>query len=237
MAKSMLARGAALIVMLAVSMPAAAQEATAAGEDVETATGRAPDEAAPQPAPFFEAVAERYRRLTAYEDVADVAEVIARAGRPPVRVETQIACKLDGEGLRVVTPGSQVREGVGLDLPIDTSPAMEALVLRYNLWLAPHMALHFADEPLKDLRLGVPEGFVPAAAGIAVVDDKRTVHLELESADSPSAADGEGTAKFEFWVDPESMLIQRIEGRQRLPDGADYRTTLDIKPVRVAPEA
>ena len=38
------------------------------------------------------------------------------------------------------------------------------------------------------------------------------------------------------------MLIQRIEGEQRLPDGADYSTTLDITPIladegqAVAPE-
>ena len=40
------------------------------------------------------------------------------------------------------------------------------------------------------------------------------------------------TAKFDLYVDPESMLIQRIEGEQRLPDGADYSTTLDITPIR-----
>jgi hypothetical protein len=30
------------------------------------------------------------------------------------------------------------------------------------------------------------------------------------------------------------MLIERIDGRQRLPDGADYRTTLQITPLRDA---
>lgn len=32
-------------------------------------------------------------------------------------------------------------------------------------------------------------------------------------------------------VNLQSMLIERIEGEQRLPDGAENRTTLDITPI------
>jgi hypothetical protein len=228
MTRNRLASGAVLMGALALSIPAAAQ-------DTAAPAGPAADAASVEAAPFFGALAERYRALRAYEDVADVVEVRTHAGRSPLRVETRIACRLEGDRLAVTTPGSQVRTGAGLEMPVDTSPAMEALVLRYNLWLAPHMALHFEDEPLQDLRLGVPEGFTAAAAETVIVDEKRFVHLELLSADATVPADAEPAARFEFWVDPQSMLIERIEGRQRLPDGADYRTMLRITPLRAEP--
>jgi hypothetical protein len=222
--------------VLAMSAPVVAQEPPA--DAPAPAVEGAPLDAAP----FFDALVERYRGLSSYEDVADVAEVRTREGRPPTRVETRIACTLEGGVLSVTTPGAQVRAGAGLDVPVDASPALEALVLRYNLWLAPHMALHFAEDPLTDFRLGVPEGFTVAGAETVVGDEKPLVHLALQSAEpappegggnDPQAA-AEPTATFEFWVDPESMLIERIEGRQRLPDGADYETSLQITPLRAA---
>ncbi|MHC4101420.1 MAG: hypothetical protein ACYS15_18295 [Planctomycetota bacterium] len=230
MPRNRLASGAVLVGALAVSVSAAGQ-APAADEQAGPAVNRS-DAAAVEPVSFFGALVDRYRGLSAYEDVADVVETRTRAGRPPLRVETRIACRLEGDKLAVTTPGSQVRTSAGLDVPLDTRPAMEALVLRYNLWLAPHMALHFVDDPLKDLRLGVPEGFTAAGAETVTVDERRLVRLELKSADTPKTDGAEGTARFDFWVDPQSMLIERIEGRQRLPDGADYRTTLAITHLR-----
>ncbi|MHC4217722.1 MAG: hypothetical protein ACYSU7_04620 [Planctomycetota bacterium] len=230
MARNRLLMGAVLAGALAVSLPAVAQDMVAANQP-----GPADDaavEAAVEPASFFGALVERYRGLSSYEDVANVVEVRTREGRPPLRVETRIACRLEGDRLTVTTPGSQVRAGAGLDVPLGTSPAMEALVLRYNLWLAPHMALHFVEDPLQDLRLGVPEGFTAAGAETVTVDQRDLVRLELRSADGASSADDAAPARFDFWVDPESMLIERIEGRQRLSDGADYETALQITPVR-----
>ena len=54
------------------------------------------------------------------------------------------------------------------------------------------------------------------------------VHLELKSGDGLSE---DYTAKFDLYIDPESLLVERIEGEQRLPDGADYYTSLDITPI------
>ena len=222
--------GAVLAGTLAVSLSSAAQT-PAAGEQPGPAVDR-PAAAAVEPALFFGTLVDRYRALSAYEDVVDVVETRTRSGKPPLRVETRIACRLEGDKLAVTTPGSQVRTSAGLDVRLETRPAMEALVLRYNLWLAPHMALHFVDDPLKDLRLGVPGGFTAAEAETVTVDQRRLVRLELRSVDTLEADGAEGTARFEFWVDPQSMLIERIEGRQRLPDGADYETVLQITPVR-----
>ena len=178
---------------------------------------------------FFQSLVDRYRRLVAYEDVADVVQITTRPGEEPQRVETRIAVTIQDNKLRVETPGSQVRDGIGLDVPLKTSPAMEAFVQKYNLWIAPHMALRFTDEPLQDFRLGVDEGFTPTKIETVKIDNKSMVHLQLTSGDGLSE---DYTARFELYVNPESMLIERIEGEQRLPDGADYRTTLDITPIR-----
>jgi hypothetical protein len=185
---------------------------------------------APEPTAYFQEIAERYRGLTAYSDEAQVVEVVTRPGAEPHRVESRIACRLEGEKLSVRTPGDQIAEGLNLASPTALSPAMEALVRRYNLWLAPHLALHFAADPLKDLRLGVPQGFVAATSEIVPAGEgKSTVRLELRSAEPP-AEGGEPAAVFSFWIDPESKLIRRVGGRQTLPDETGYELTLEIAP-------
>ncbi len=166
--------------------------------------------------------------LTAYEDISRVVQVTTRTGQDPHRFEMRIACRIDNDRLRIETPGSQVREGIGLDTPLKKSPAMDALVLRYNLWLAPHMALRFTDEPLKNFRLGVKEGFTPTEAEHVTVEKKQWVRLELKSGDGLSE---DYTARFDLFINLQSMLIERIQGEQRLPDGAEYHTTLDITPI------
>ncbi len=178
---------------------------------------------------FFESLVEHYRGLVAYEDVADVVQITTRPGEEPQRVEIRIAATIQDGQLRVETPGSQMRDSIGLDVPLKTSPAMETFVQKYNLWIAPHMALRFTDEPLQDFRLGVEEGFTPTLTETVIIDGRSLVRVQLKSGDGLSE---DYTAKFDLYVDPDSMLIQRIEGEQRLPDGADYSTTLDITPIR-----
>ena len=176
---------------------------------------------------FFEKLVERYRGLGVYEDTVDVVQVTTRDQRSH-RVETRIACTIEDGTLSVETPGSQVRDGIGLRVPITRSAAIEALVLRYNLWLAPHLTLRFADEPLKEFRMGVSEGFTPTKIEPVTLDDKQFIRLELTSGDGLSE---DARARFNLYVNPSTMLIERIEGRQRLPDGADYQTTLQITPI------
>lgn len=178
---------------------------------------------------FFESLVDRYRALVAYEDVVDVVQITTRPGEEPRRVETRISAIIQDDNLRIQTPGSQMRDGIGLDVPLKTSPAMEAFVQKYNLWIAPHMVLRFTDAPLQDFRLGVDEGFTPTITETVIIDGRSLVHLQLKSGDGLSE---DYTAKFDLYVDPDSMLIRRIEGQQRLPDGADYSTTLDITPIR-----
>ncbi len=143
---------------------------------------------------FFEGLVDRYRRLADYQDIVDVTEVVTRKGQPPHRLDTQIACRLDGEKLRVTSPGSQVRRGAGADLPLAKSPAMSELILRYNLWRAPHLAIRFLDKPLEDFRVGVPQGFIAASAQYTVINQRDMVQLKLRARSADTEA-GEQTAR------------------------------------------
>ena len=65
------------------------------------------------------------------------------------------------------------------------------------------------------------------------MDDRELIYIELKAADPPGRenADAPPAARFELWVNPDTMLIERIRGRQTLPDGAAYETTLEITVV------
>jgi hypothetical protein len=77
----------------------------------------------------------------------------------------------------------------------------------------------------------VDEGFTATGAESVTIDNKPMVHVELKSGDGSSE---DCQAKFDLFVNPDSMLIERIEGEQVLPDGANYSTTLQITPGEVA---
>ncbi len=196
--------------------PAATQEATPAAASLD-------------PSSFFQQLIDRYVALESYQDSADATYLTERPGEEPLRVETRIACEVKDGALRVETPGSQLREALGLDLPVGKTPALEALVLRYKLWLAPHMALRFTDDPRRELRQGVEEGFTPTRVEQVAQGARQLMHLELRSGDGLSE---ECAARFDLFVNPETMLIERIEGVERLPDGTQYRTFLEISPIR-----
>jgi hypothetical protein len=190
---------------------------------------------------FFQQLVERYRGLNLYRDVVNVVHVTQREGEEPKRIETQIACEVADGKLRVQTPASQMRRSLGsmgMDLPLKQSQPMIETQQKYDLWLAPHMTLKFTDEPLKHLRSGVEEGFIATEAEAITIDNKRMVHVELRS-DSVGGGGGlsqHATATVNLYVNSESMLIERIETEQRLPDGGSYSTTLEITPETVEGE-
>src|SRR5262245_48742671 len=138
------------------------------------------------PSAYFQKVVERYRSLITYRDTAHVVQVTQREGEEANRVETQIACEVADGKLKVKTPSSQARAAAGLNVPIKSSEHMRDAQLRYDLWLAPHMAMKFTDEPLKNMRAGVEEGFTPTQAEPVTIDNKRMVHLALRSGDGLS---------------------------------------------------
>ncbi len=211
------------------------------------------------PAIFFQKLVDRYRGLNLYNDVVTVVQVTQRVGAEPSRYETKITCEVADGKLNLRTPLSQIRHGFGLDdAVLQGEPAKDAQK-KYDLWLAPHMALKFTDQPLKDMRAGVQETFVATGAESVTIDDKKMIHVELRSgcsggkanagsavtdgagnssATKPAASFGETcAAKFDLYVNSDSMLIERIEGEQQLPDGASCSTTLQITPGEVEGQA
>jgi hypothetical protein len=179
------------------------------------------------PAAFFARLVRRYRELSSYRDTIRLVHVTTRDGEEASRVETEIGCQVRGGNLCVITPTSQTRDALSLALPVRHSKAAENAQRGYELWLAPHMTLKFDEEPLKHFRAGVEEGFTAAEAHNVTINDREMVQLELRSGDGLSE---DCAAKFDLFVNPETMLVECIAGEQRMPDGASAQTTLHITP-------
>jgi hypothetical protein len=209
----------------------AALTTTSSGPALRAAENAAPrPEAAAEldPAEFFSRVVDRYRDLLHYQDQTRLTQTITGEDERAQTIETEIACRVEGESLKVTTPLRQLRDPLGLRALLASSPALERWRHRYDLWLAPHMALKFLDRPLREFRAGVREGFVASEARSVVVDDRTLVQIKLRSAEPASGAE---PAEFDLFVNSRSMLIERIEGDQSLPDGGSLHTRLDITPI------
>lgn len=209
------------------SKPAASAPAAASQPQISGAASIADVISEDDPLRLFLSVVDRYRRLHTYRDTVNLVQVTHRAGEEPTRVETKLTCEVTGRELRVTTPASQMRSAVGLNMPTQKSADTKQREQDYALWLAPHMKMKFSDKPLEDFRAGVEEGFTATEAESVTIDEKSMVHLELRSGDGQSES---CAAEFDLYIDSQSLLIERIEGRQRLPDGAELETTLEITP-------
>ncbi|UCD74216.1 MAG: hypothetical protein JSV91_10545 [Phycisphaerales bacterium] len=228
------------VTVLALSAPLNAEQKDVLSTEAEGARcpqpaeqptlGRVGEEL-PDPLAFFQKLVERYRRLTTYRDTAQIVEITERQGQAPKRVEKRIACEIEDGELQVTTPAEQLLRRLGLVLPMRQSPVMDKARKDYDRWLAPHMTMKFAAEPLQDFRPGVEQGFTATEVGPVTIDQKEMVHLQLKSGDGRKE---KCDATFDLFVDPESMLIERIEGEQQLSDGASYQTTIEIDPERDA---
>lgn len=183
---------------------------------------------------FFQRVIDRYRRLEQYRDTTRLVQVTRRDGDEPSRVESRIVCEIADGKLQVQTPSSQAKSALGFDLPVKSAAPMRDAQLRYDLWLAPHMALKYTEAPLQQFRAGVDEGFTAVQAEAVTVEDKSMMQITLRSGDGLSE---QCTATFDVFVNADSMLIERIEGQQTLPDGANFSTTLDIVPQTPSAQA
>jgi hypothetical protein len=212
---------------------------TPCGADTATSGGRVHQPVHPSPSTtvefkldpsiFFQRLVDRYRGLYLYKDMIHIVHVTRRDGQETSRVESQMECEVAEGELKVKSPASQARDGLRLNVHGRQDQSAFEAQRKYDLWLAPHMTLKFTENPLKELRAGVNEGFTATEAEAVTIDNKRMVHVELRSGNTRDGASETGTAKVDLYVNSDSMLIERIETEQRLPDGADYTTTLDIK--------
>lgn len=184
---------------------------------------------------WFDLLVARYRSIESYQDSARVVEITDRPGERVERVETELSCEIRDGHLQVTTPTGQAFGDLGLVLPLRTSPRLEAMALRYAVWLAPHMGLKYNDAPLDDFREGTATGFHATGAEPVTIDDRPMVHIELTSGGEPDAPTADYDAKFDLFINPESMLIERIEGERRTVDGGRRLTTVDIVTAFVSP--
>lgn len=180
---------------------------------------------------FFADLVTRYREMTGYVEDTEVEQETSdlETGDPPVRTRTRIRAEITDGRLRVERPGllddavrTVVGESIGLE---DGESASES-----DLWLLPHMSLRFTDSVLQNFRAGVEQPFAPVEAELVNLNDRDLVRLELRSGDGFGIADG---ATFELFVDPDRMIIERVEGQQMLSSGLAFRTSLKIDPLHV----
>lgn len=208
---------------------------------------------------FWDALVARYRGLVSYSDLTNIVQ-ITREQSPSAddsvavqevhQIESRIRCDIFENELRITTPGMQlgdemrrkIAECVKIrafapasdqsDEPEQSEPVSEEtadLSLRYRLWLAPHMALRFAREPLEELRPGASSTFTATEASEIVLDERPMVHLELAGRSDTEV--GARESRIDLYVDPKSMLIERIETKEQLPDGGSFETLMTIVPT------
>lgn len=208
---------------------------------------------------FFHSLLDRYRALDDYGDRTTVTRVSVREGEPERRTESSVEVMLTDGRLDVVTPGQQARSAIGLDTGMPFIPVLDRASMAYKLWIAPHMTLKF-DTDAPEGEASAPEapaepdvaarpssvhssGAAPSApqsrsrlhateAERVVIEERELVHLELRSGERGSA---DADATYDLYVNPESMLVERIDGEERLPDGATMRTTVEITPMYSQP--
>ena len=191
------------------------------------------------PQTMFDLVMRRYRDISMYEDRVIIEQITARDGRPAVREQTTVHCAIRKTGeIDIKTDAEFLEQDDSQEVAEDandteiepTVEATSALHMQYQLWLAPHMALRFHTSPLEKFRTGITEGFTPVAAERVTIEDQELLRLDLQSGDGLS---GDFRAKFELFINPDTMLIRRVRGVQLLPDGANLLTDFHITPKRV----
>ncbi|MCH2160981.1 MAG: hypothetical protein MK085_03815 [Phycisphaerales bacterium] len=223
--------------LVAVLVVCATATATSASEDGRDAAPGATtvlthrgDEI--DPSAFFDRLLERYRRITGYVEETDIQQETSDpvTGDPPIRVHSRVRAEIVDGRLEVERPGlldDAVRTVAGEEF----EPASGASAA--DLWLLPHMHLRFTDDVLQDFREGVEDGFAPAEADMVSVDDRELVRLELRSGEGLGEP---GEATIELFVDPDRMLVERVNSQQMLASGLEHRSIVRIEPVHVRGE-
>lgn len=191
---------------------------------------------------LFGKLVHRYRGMSFYQDSVKLAHrtVAPSSGikddpTEPIRSEQLIDCVVDGSYLDVVS--SALGGGASCDAR-DVSP-IGRLAMARQLWTLPHLALRFADEPLRSMHGGGDCGsLVPTRVEEVTIDAKQLLRLHLESEHSnttdPLARCEQAT--LDLYVNPASMLIERIEHSHGLGEGLRYEATLEIRPSRAVEE-
>lgn len=173
------------------------------------------------PIAFFERLVLRYRSLRRYAERVEVLQVTndPETDAPAIRTLTRARAEIVGDDLRVDRSDltSKVMHALGPE--VVRSGASEA-----ELWMLPHLSLRFTDQPLEHFRPGDGAPFRPSELDRVTVKDRQLVRVQLLSGDEDDPA-----ARFNLFIDPERMLVERVEGDEWLPSGLHHQTTVQIE--------
>ena len=176
------------------------------------------------PIALFERLVDRYRSFRRYAERSEVVQVIRDPGTgdPDVTTRTRVRAEVAGDDL-TVDRSSLLRRAQKVVVPSDPgSPA----ALEAELRMLPHLRLRFGDRPLEEFRSGDHEPFRAADVDRVTLEDREFVRVELLSGDAASP-----DARLRLFIDPERMLVERVEGEEWLPGGIHQQTTVEIEAV------
>lgn len=176
------------------------------------------DPTTPDAIAFFQRLVQRYRSLHRYTEEAEVEQVTEdpATDAAPIRSRTRVRAEVDDDRLTVQTSSlaDRIAEVV--------APGSEE-VRESDLWMLPHLRLRFDEKPLESFRPATRQAFRAAEVDRVRVEDRELVRVELLSGET-----GSPDARFSLFVDPERMLVERVEGDEWLPGGLRHRTTVRI---------
>ncbi|MEE2972529.1 MAG: hypothetical protein VX672_05340 [Planctomycetota bacterium] len=184
------------------------------------------------PIALFERLVDRYRSFRRYAERSEVVRVIRDPGTgdPEVTTRTRVRAEVAGDDLKVDRSNLLRRAHDVVASTDSSSPAAREAELR----MLPHLRLRFGDRPLEELRSGDHEPFRAAEVERVRHEDREFVRVELLSGDAESP-----DARLRLFIDPERMLVERVEGEEWLPGGIHRQTTVEIEAVEfddLAPE-
>ncbi len=167
---------------------------------------------------FFQRLVERYRALHRYTEEAEVEQVTddPATDAPPIRTRAKVRAEVDDRELTVESSSL-------LDAVSDTLRPSEDGATDAELWMLPHLRLKFDEKPMESFRPATRTPFRASEIDRVRVDDRELVRVELLSGET-----GAPDAKFSLYVDPDRMLVERVEGDEWLPGGLRHRTTVRI---------
>ncbi len=167
---------------------------------------------------FFQRLVERYRALHRYTEEAEVEQVTddPATDLPPIRTRSRVRAEVDDRQLTVESSSL-------VDVISETLRPSEDGATDAELWMLPHLRLKFDEKPMESFRPATRTPFRASEIDRVRVDDRELVRVELLSGET-----GAPDAKFSLYVDPDRMLVERVEGDEWLPGGLRHRTTVRI---------
>jgi len=229
--------------VMAITLGATGVDAEASNDATDVLTDNAFCQATGRldPEVFFDQLVERYRRLDRYVDEVVVCwQTISDATPEDVdEVRLTMDCTASDGALSVQTSGGTLWRRFGINIPFRPMPGARRAAMESRYYLAPHMALMFSEDPREQLHADVDRPLVAHQVSEVMIDDRRLVQLDLAAGEATGATDNTATvddtreesSTVSLYINPESMLVERVDRHESFGDGRSQRTTLDITPT------